>query len=213
MGPSSRPYRMTRRVEQVDQTRQRIVDAAVQLHGSLGPARTTIAGIAEAAGVTRVTVYRHFPDEETLYGACSAHWAAAQQLPDPSAWGLATDPFERLAIGLSDIYRFYRDGSSMLVGIYRDWNALPEGQRRALTDQNNSYRKVLREPFGTGGRHGRLDAVIGHASSFWTWHSLCRDLDLSNGDAVDLMIGLAAAATANGASSIGSAGRAADDRR
>ena len=77
---------MLRRVEQVDHTRQRIVEAAVSLHGSVGPARTTIAGVADAAGVTRVTVYRHFPDEEALYGACSVHWLSQQQAPDPSAW-------------------------------------------------------------------------------------------------------------------------------
>src|SRR5262245_53973304 len=68
---NSRRYTMQRRAEQVDQTRQRIIDATVQLHGTIGPAATTIAGIAEAAGVTRLTVYRHFPDEATLFEACS----------------------------------------------------------------------------------------------------------------------------------------------
>src|SRR5215471_19726118 len=78
--PNPRPYRMRRRAEQVDQTRQRIVAATVQLHGTLGPAATTIAAIAEAAGVTRLTVYRHFPDDAALFGACSAHWISRQQL-------------------------------------------------------------------------------------------------------------------------------------
>ena len=77
---------MRRRAEQVDRTRQRIVEATVELHGSVGPAATTIAAIAEAAGVTRLTVYRHFPDEDALFAARSAHWLARQQLPDPAAW-------------------------------------------------------------------------------------------------------------------------------
>ena len=179
----------------MDQTRQRIVDAAVSLHGSLGPARTTIAGIAETAGVTRVTVYRHFPDEEALYGACSAHWLSRQLVPDPTAWTEFEEPLERLRVGLSDLYRFYRDGSGMLAGIYRDWHALPEGQRQALGGQDLSYRRALREPFGDTPTPEVLGAVIGHAVSFWTWHSLNQDNGLSNEQAVALMVDLAASAT------------------
>src|SRR5260370_17643494 len=82
-GPEPRPYRMRARAEQVSQTRQRIVDAAVQLHGTVGPAATTIAAIADLAGVTRLTVYRHFPDEAPLFEACSAHWVAHHRPPDP----------------------------------------------------------------------------------------------------------------------------------
>jgi AcrR family transcriptional regulator len=185
---------MSRRVEQVDHTRQRIVDAAVSLHGTVGPARTTIAGIAETAGVTRVTVYRHFPDEETLFAACSAHWTAQQQLPEPSAWIGFAEPLERLRFGLSDLYRFYRDGSAMLSSIYRDWDALPEGQREGLREQSRSFREVLAEPFSGTPRPRLLDATIGHAVSFWTWHSLHHDNGLSNDDCVTLMVDLAASA-------------------
>src|ERR1041385_5391324 len=104
---------MRRRAEQVDQTRQRIVEATVALHGSVGPAATTIAGIAEAAGVTRLTVYRHFPDDDALFTACSAHWLARQQPPDPQTWSLIDDPVERLRAGLADLYRFFRAGADM----------------------------------------------------------------------------------------------------
>jgi len=69
-------YRIRRRAEQVDQTRQRIVETTAELHGSVGPAATTIAAIADRAGVTRLTVYRHFPDDAALFAACSAHWIA-----------------------------------------------------------------------------------------------------------------------------------------
>src|ERR1700750_1329950 len=99
---------MRRRAEQVDQTRQRIVDAAVALHGSVGPAATTIAAIAETAGVTRLTVYRHFPDDDALFGACSAHWISRQQLPDPGAWSRIGDPAARLRAGLAGPYPFHR---------------------------------------------------------------------------------------------------------
>ena len=68
----TRRYRKRLRAEQEQQTRQAITEAAVKLHGTLGPARTTVSAIAEEAGVQRATVYRHFPDEPSLFQACSA---------------------------------------------------------------------------------------------------------------------------------------------
>jgi len=182
---------MRRRAEQVDQTRQRIVEATVELHGSVGPAATTIAGIADRAGVTRLTVYRHFPDEDALFGACSAQWLSRQQLPDPGAWSQIGDPAARLRAGLADLYRFFRAGAGMLTGIYRDLGALPEGHQQALRDQDTLLAGVLTAPFGrAGGEHRRRRAVTGHAISFWTWRSLCLDHGLSDAEAVDVMTGM-----------------------
>jgi AcrR family transcriptional regulator len=187
---------MRRRAEQVDQTRQRIVEATVELHGSVGPASTTIAAIADRAGVTRLTVYRHFPDDAALFGACSAHWISRQQLPDPGAWSGIDDPAARLRAGLADLYRFYRAGAGMLTGIYRDFAALPEGHQQALRDQETLLRDVLTAPFGgAGDEHRRLNAVIGHAISFWTWRSLCLDQGLTDAEAVDAMTGMVLAVT------------------
>jgi AcrR family transcriptional regulator len=182
---------MRRRAEQVDQTRQRIVEATVDLHGSVGPAATTIAAIADLAGVTRLTVYRHFPDEAALFGACSAHWISRQQLPDPSAWSQIGDPAGRLRAGLADLYRFYRAGAGMLTHIYRDVATLPEEHQQALRDRDTILRDVLTAPFGgAGDEHRRLLAVTGHAISFWTWRSLCLDQGLSDTEAVDAMTGM-----------------------
>lgn len=187
----ARKYQMNKRAEQVDTTRQRIVDAAVALHGSVGPARTTIAGIAEQAQVTRLTVYRHFADDEALFSACSSHWLSQQQLPNPSAWREYPDPLERLHAGLIDLYRFYRDGEPMLRNIYGDWAALPERHRAELQERNAFFRDQLLEPFPEPGG-ARLRAVVAHAVSFWTWRSLCCDNGLTNEDAVHAMTGLAA---------------------
>jgi AcrR family transcriptional regulator len=187
---------MRRRAEQVDQTRQRIVEATVELHGSVGPAATTIAAIAQAAGVTRLTVYRHFPDEAALFGACSAHWISQQQLPDPAAWSGIGDPAARLRAGLADLYRFYRAGAGMLTCLYRDLAALPEVYQQALLDQDTLFCDVLAAPFGgTSNQHRRRRALIGHAISFWTWRSLCLDHSLTDTDAVDAMTGMILAAT------------------
>jgi AcrR family transcriptional regulator len=178
---------MTRRAEQMDATRQRIIDATVELHGSIGLAATTIAAIAERSGVTRLTVYRHFPDETTLMGACSAQWMSQQQPPDPGAWSRIADPAERLRAGLADLYRFYRAGAGMLANVYRDFAVLPEALQQALRDQDNHHRDVLVEPFRgrTSDQLRRLRAVVGHAVSFWTWRSLCVDHGLSDQEAVE----------------------------
>jgi AcrR family transcriptional regulator len=187
---------MRRRAEQVDETRQRIVEATVELHGSVGPAATTIAAIADRAGVTRLTVYRHFPDEDALFGACSAHWISRQQLPDPGAWSQIGDPAARLRAGLADLYRFFRAGAGMLTGIYRDFAALPGEHQQALRDQDTLFRDILTAPFSRAGdEHRRLRAVIGHAISFWTWRSLCLDHDLTDTEAADAMTSMVLAIT------------------
>jgi AcrR family transcriptional regulator len=178
---------MSKRIEKIGYTHQRIIDAAVTLHGSVGPAGTTIAGIAEKAGVTRLTVYRHFPDEEALFSACSSHWLSQQQLPDPEEWARHTDSFERLTVGLSDLYRFYRAGEAMLTRIYGDWDALPKAHRVDLEARNAHFRDVLLEPFPEQTRNHRLYATLSHGISFWTWRSLCHDNGLSNDDAVETM--------------------------
>jgi AcrR family transcriptional regulator len=179
---------MRRRAEQVGQTRQRIVEAAVALHGSIGPAATTVAAIADLAGVTRLTVYRHFSDETALFNACSTHWLAQQRLPDPGAWARIGDPARRLRTGLADLYRFYRAGADMLAHIYRDFAALPGEHQRRLQDQADHHCDLLASPLGDDPSQRRvIRAVIGHATSFWTWHSLCIRQNLSDQEAVDVM--------------------------
>ena len=88
----TRPYRKHRRAELEQQTRERIVEAAVDLHGSVGPARTTVSGVAERAGVQRATVYRHFPDDESLFAACSAHWRERNARARPGRLGGGARP-------------------------------------------------------------------------------------------------------------------------
>src|SRR6476661_10305264 len=106
MSDETRQYRMKRRAEQEAQTRLRITESAVDLHGTLGPARTSVSAIAEHAGVRRSTVYRHFPDERALFGACSAHWAATNPPPDIAAWSAIGDPDKRLETALAELYAY-----------------------------------------------------------------------------------------------------------
>jgi AcrR family transcriptional regulator len=184
---------MNRRAEQMDETRRRIVEAAVEVHSTLGPAAASISAIAQRAGVTRVTLYRHFPDDTALFAACTEHWLAAQTPPDPGAWAAIADPAERLRTGLADLYRFYRDGRQMLTNTYRDKAALPEVHRAELEERDRQIADLLAAPFpGTPARRHLLRALIGHAAAFWTWRSLCVDQQLSQAQAVDAMVALIA---------------------
>ena len=182
---------MQKRIEDVAQTHQRIVDAAVQLHGTVGPAATTISALAEAAGVTRLTVYRHFPDDSALFAACSQHWASGQVLPNPRAWRQVSDPAQRLHAGLSDLYRFYQDAEPMLTNVRRDRASVPAELKTRNDATDAGYRDTLLRPFALRGRRrNNLRAVLGHAVSFWTWRSLCLDNGLTNRQGVEAMTAL-----------------------
>jgi AcrR family transcriptional regulator len=183
---------MRKRAEQVDQTRQRIIEAAVHLHGTVGPAETTIAGIAREAGLTRLTIYRHFTDDDAIFAACSAHWLSGQVPPDPESWLATTDPLSRLRVGLADLYRFYRAGEPMLSRIYRDKASLPPTRQRAIDQRDAEFCALLLEPFEVKpASRRRLRAVVAHAASFWTWRSLCLEHGLTDQEAVDAMVILA----------------------
>src|ERR671916_3515525 len=129
MTDETRPYRKKRRAELEEQTRLRITESAVELHGTLGPARTSISAIAERAGVRRSTVYRHFPDEAALFAACSSHWAAANPTPDLARWSSISDPEQRLQSALGELYAFYRRTEQMLDNLHRDEHTVPVVKR------------------------------------------------------------------------------------
>jgi AcrR family transcriptional regulator len=188
-----RRYRKRRRAELEDETRRRITEAAVELHGSVGPARTTISAVAERAGVQRATLYRHFPDEEALFDACSSHWAAEHPLPNLADWAAVADPDERLRVALTQLYAWYEDGQEMLERTTRD-AALVPAMRSAVERMGGWFVEaigtIVRGRPERGARRRKVAATIGHAVSFATWRSLVRDQDLSDAEAVSLMLGL-----------------------
>jgi AcrR family transcriptional regulator len=192
-----RPYRKRRRAEQEAQTRLKITEAAVKLHGTVGPARTTISDIAAEAGVQRATVYRHFPDLESLFLSCSAHWASLNPPPDPASWTHVTDPDSRLREALTELYTWYGSAEPMLTNVVRDAPLVPAtaqaGQRfqryfQALHAALMSGRRT------TGRARIRTAAAIGHALDFATWRSLTREQGLRSDEAVALMTALVGAA-------------------
>jgi AcrR family transcriptional regulator len=190
MSAQKRPYRMTRRADLEEQTRLRITESAVALHEELGPAHTSISAIAERAGVRRSTVYRHFPDEEALFAACSSHWRAANPPPDPHSWSSLDDPAERTRAALRALYAFYGTTEAMYTSLLRDEPLVP-GIAHRLRDFHGylaSIRDDLAAARGLRGRRAEtVRAAIGHALAFSTWRSLTREQGLAGEDAVKLM--------------------------
>jgi AcrR family transcriptional regulator len=196
MTTETRPYRKKRRAELEAETRRRITETAVELHGTIGPSRTSISAIAEKAGVRRSTVYRHFPDETALFDACSAHWAAANPLPDPAAWEAVGDPDERLHTALGELYAFYRRNEHMLENLLRDEVTVDMVRERFAVF--HAYLESARDILVAGRtergrRRDEVRAAIGHALAFPTWRSLVREQGLDDAQAVELMGRLAGA--------------------
>ena len=189
---NSRGYRKVKRADDEQRTRARIVDAAESLHGTVGPANASISAIAETAGVTRATVYRHFPDDESLFLACSGQWLARQRLPDPETWK-DEDPWARLRSGLLDIYQYYRAGEPMLTMIHRDFAMVPERVRNARLSAERTWQEHMLRAL-PGGRRAVVRAAVAHACAFGTWRSLALDIGLSDRAAVELMVGMTKAA-------------------
>lgn len=192
-----RKYEKKQRAEAEAQTRLRITESAVELHGTLGPAQTTMSAVAEHAGVRRSTLYRHFPDERALFGACSAHWAENNPPPDISRWEQIKDPEERLSQALDEMYAYYRRVGGMIDKLLRDENAVP-----VVAEKFAAYHQflatagdILMKGRGLRGNAAkRTRAAIGHALAFRTWQDLTEAQSLSDDQAVQLMSALVGAA-------------------
>ena len=198
MSDQKRTYRKKQRAELEDQTRLRITESAVALHEELGPARTSISAIAERAGVRRSTVYRHFPDEDALFAACSTHWRATNPPPDPGAWAAIADPPSAPRRRCASSTPSTAAPGPMYESLLRDEPHVPAVEQR-LRDFHGflgATRDVLMTGRGLRGSAARrTQAAIGHALAFPTWHSLTQGQGLSDDDAAALMSGLVECAT------------------
>jgi AcrR family transcriptional regulator len=191
-----RPYQKKRRAEQQEETRQRIVEAMVALHREVGPVRTTISAIAERAGVERLTVYRHFPDDRSMYEACTTHYATIVPGPEPAAWAGIEEPAGRLRAALLAFYAYYRRAEDVLRHSVRDVPELPAlaAVLSPWAEFMGRVREELLEGWNvSGAARTRLAAAIAHALRFETWRSLAREEALGDGETADLMVTLAQA--------------------
>lgn len=179
MSSEKRKYALKVRGERQGETRRRIVEATAALHAEVGPARTTVAAIARRAGVQRLTVYTHFPDEEQLITACQEHYYASQPPPDLSEAMALADPGERLRAVLSLLYGWYRRTEAGFTPVLRDRGAVPALDlvlKRVVDAPQAELATGLAAGFGVEGRQGgRLRAVVRLALDFWTWRHLTEE--------------------------------------
>ena len=182
----ARTYTLKRRAEAQAETRRRIVEAAVDLHGTVGPANTTISMIAEKAGVQRHTFYSHFPDERSVLMACSAHSLEQAPMPDAAPWRAIADPVKRLQVGLRAVYDWFERNETLVACVLRD----------AETHELVREIVALRYAPGIGGWHEALSIglnakqrpMLTVALSYHTWRTLTREARLKQPDAVKAMV-------------------------
>lgn len=182
----TRTYTLKRRAEKQAETRQRIVEAAIDLHSSVGPAQTSLSMVAERAGVQRHTLYAHFPDERSLFVACSRFAMERDPMPDPAPWRALADLQERLRAGLGAVYDWYERNESMAACVLRD------AEHHAVTREMiglriaphmQSYQEVLGAKL-----NARQRAMLHLALSFFTWRTLVRDSGMKPAAAVASMV-------------------------
>jgi AcrR family transcriptional regulator len=173
--PAKRKYELKKRAEQMAETHRRITEAAIELHGTVGPSRTTLSAVAERAGVERRTLYRHFPTEAELFAACSTHYFTANPWPDLGTWKAIRDPQQRFERALDELYAYYERTEPMFSNVLRDAE-LVDFARDAMAPLH-AYLEEAAEVLTTGRRvRGRrrqlLRGALRHALAFSTWRSL-----------------------------------------
>lgn len=186
--PSGRKLQLRARAVRQSQTRLRITQATVELHQERGPLRTTITEIAQRAGVERLTVYRHFPDEVALYQACQQHFFALHPLPNLALWREVLTFPDRLTFGLSELYKYWEETHAMFTSVLRDYELDPERSGAGVVMFMARACDALLEGEDVSGHRGQiLSAAVGHAVHFYTWRSLVGKEGLSQTDAVKMM--------------------------
>ena len=182
----ARSYTLKRRADQQAQTRQRIVEAAIDLHGTVGPAQTSLSMVAEKAGVQRNTLYAHFPDERSLLLACSGTSLERDPPPDAKEWRSIADRTERLRTGLKAIYGWYGGNAQLLACVLRDaehYAPVREISELRYGPVIGGWHEVLGE-----GLSKPQQALLHLALSYHSWRALVREAGLSDGAAVDTLV-------------------------
>jgi AcrR family transcriptional regulator len=195
VGKKRGKYNLKARAERYRKTRQRIVEAAVELHRTAGPARTTVTEIANKAGVERQTVYNHFPDELSLFKACSAHNRALNPPPDPEPWRLIANAEKRLRRALAEVYGYYRRNEQMLANVTADAQVNPN--TRKVLEPRAKHQERMRDALAAGWEQGDerrrkrlLCGALWVALEFQTWHTLARQQGFDDEESIELMVSM-----------------------
>jgi AcrR family transcriptional regulator len=191
-------YKLRRRAERQEETRLRITRAAVELHGTIGPSKTTMSALAEEAGVSRPTVYSHFPDELSLFKACSSLDLSENPPPDPEPWVEIADPEERLRSALIEVYAYYLRREQMLYNVLRDaqGDAEVSGNLREVLEPFVARWERMKEILAMAWEANEespqqlLRGAIGVALDFQTWRTMVREQCLTDEQGTEMMVGM-----------------------
>jgi AcrR family transcriptional regulator len=187
---SPRPYRKKKRARSEEETRQRIIEAAVATHEAKGAA-SSLTEIARLAGVGRVTLYRHFPDEVALISACTSHYLALHPLPDLETWQAIADPHERLVQGLRDTFAFHRETVQMMTQSEHAVALSPVLAEllEPMIAYWNAAADILAQGWSDGETVPRfVREMIGLALALPTWRLMTQEQGLSDAACVDLFV-------------------------
>lgn len=190
-----RSYQLRARADKQAATHRVLAKAAFELHSSVGPAKTTISAIADRAGVQRLTVYRHFPDQDAIFAACMGHAYGLDPPPDPQSWVPIADPETRLRAALTTTYGYYRRNHQLLANAYRDAELPAVAARLAQSAEVQAVAVAVLDAGWSGGDARIRVAALGHSLDFSAWQSLTRTQGLSDAEAVDAMIAFVKAVT------------------
>jgi AcrR family transcriptional regulator len=182
-----RAYQLRARADKQAELHRALAKAAYELHSTVGPAKATISAIADRAGVQRLTVYRHFADQQAVFAACTAHAFEKDPPPDPSTWVSIVDPETRLRTALATVYGYCRRNHQLLANLYRDAELPPVAAGLARRAQLLA-KCVDVLAVGWGQVNQMRVAALGHALDFGTWQSLTQTQRLSDDDAIDAMV-------------------------
>jgi AcrR family transcriptional regulator len=201
MGRTTRRYELKDRARKQEATRQRIVDALVELHETVGAARTTVSEVARRAGVGRMTVYNHFATEAEMVEACTSHWIALHPPPDVEAWAAIPDPGERLRVALAELYAYYRGTRAMWTTAYRDaplvesLGAIMDASWFALLERAVEVLAAGRDL--RGGTRARVLGSLRLAVDFPTWRTLTGE-GLADAEAAEVAAAFVGASAGTG---------------
>lgn len=184
----ARDYKMVKRRDKVEETRQRIAKATYELHSTIGPALTTISLISERSGLPRQTVYRNFGTQLEIFRSCIAFGLEINPLPDPNTWQSITDPAERLQVGLTELYKWFEATEPVMTNSIRDFGAVPESAE-AMQPVGEVFQRIY---WGLADGWGpEASPVLSLAVDFTTWKKLHREQGMRSSEIVDMWLDIA----------------------